>query len=81
MPRSRLRGELVQGVDHAADAFVAEDVARDPDRENLVETLPEQDFGGLPRVGASHDQGERALLRPAVVIVRAETDLGLDRRG
>jgi len=71
------RGELVQGVDHAADALIAEDVARDPDREQVVEPLPEKDLGGLPRVRTSQDQGERTLLRPAVGIVLPETDLGL----
>src|SRR5271165_3974780 len=71
------RGELVQGVDHTSDALVAQDVARDPDREQVVKPLPEKDLGGLPRVRTSQDKREGALFRSAVGIVHSKTDLDL----
>jgi hypothetical protein len=71
------RSKFVEGVDHAADAFIAKDIAGDPDREQVVEPLSEKGLGGLPGVRASQDQGEGRLLRSAVGIVLPETDLGL----
>ena len=71
-------GELIQGVDQAVYALIPKNIARDPDREEVIESLPKKDLRGLPCIRTAQDQREWALLLSVVGIVLAKTDLRLD---
>ena len=57
------RAELFRGEFDAADLRRRDDIAGDPDDEQISEALIEDDFHGHSRIGAAEDRGEGLLPR------------------
>ena len=55
------RAEALDGKLDAADLRRGDDVARDPDDEEIAKALVEDDLGRDARVGAAEHDGERLL--------------------